>query len=329
VWSHPTFDPETNLVYHGTGDAMPSFDPAFRPGDNLYTASTIALDVDTGALAWYFQIVPNEQWDFDQPGTRMLYEAADGTPGTMVFARSGHFYTHNRNTGEILNVVEYQDANWTAGIDPKTGLPVDYIAGQVVQTYAGVGPVRGQTTGDSCPQWNTSATALNPSSFDPERRIAYLQFGEGCAGGATLTAWPDEAQARATNGLSRLGQGAGTTVQRTPPAVPTVYTVIGLNVDTGERVAEFKGPNFQSTPFGGTLSTAGGLTITGTLRGDVLVLDADTLEQLWTFNIGMEIGAPFSTWAVDGRQYIGVIGGGNGNGLQRRSATGVVFALND
>lgn len=327
VWSHGTFDPMTNLVYHGTGDAMPSFDPAFRPGDNLYSASTIALDADTGDLTWYFQIVPNEQWDFDQPTTRMLYDAADAVPGVMTFARSGHFYTQDRRDGTILNVVEFQDATWTAGIDAKTGIPIDYVPGAGVQTYAGVGPVRGQTTGNSCPQWNTSATALNPPSFDPDRRLAYLQFGEGCVGGATLTAWPDEAEARATNGLSRLGQGAGTTVDRTPPAVPTVYTVAAYNVDTGERVATFTSPDDNATPYGGVLTTAGGVAMAGTLDGDVRVFNSENLEVLYTFNIGMEVGAPFSTWAVDGQQYFGVVGGGNGNGLQRRSATAVVFGL--
>ncbi len=327
VWSHGTFDPATNLIYHGTGDAMPSFDPAFRPGDNLYSASTIALNVDTGALAWYFQIVPNEQWDFDEPSTRMLYAAADGAAAASNFARSGHFYTHNRATGAILNAVAFTPVNWTAGIDPKTGIPVDYVAGAGVQTYAGRGPVRGQTTGDSCPHWGGAATALNPPSFDPVRRVAYLQFAEGCAGGATLTAWPDEAAARATNGLSRIGQGGATTITRTPPAVPVVYTIVGINVDTGERVAVFTSPADNANPYGGVLSTAGGVVIAGTGDGDVQVLDADTLALLWTFNIGMEIGAPFSTWSVDGKQYFGVVGGGNGNGLQRRSATAVVFGL--
>jgi alcohol dehydrogenase (cytochrome c) len=328
VWSHPTFDPETNLVYHGTGDAMPSFDPAFRPGDNLYASSTIALDADTGQMAWYFQLVPNEQWDFDQPGTRMLYDAADGTAVAAVFARSGHYYTHNRETGEILGVWEHTPVTWTAGIDEKTGLPVDYQPGQVVQTYAGVGPVRGQTTGDSCPTWNNAATALNPSAFDPTTRLAYLQFAEGCAGGATLTAWPDEAQARATNGLSRIGQGAGTTIQRTPPAVPPVYTIIAMNVDTGERVAEYKNADISSSSYGGVLLSAGGLAWAGTAVGDVQIFNSQTLEPLWTYNIGMEIGAPFSTWAHDGQQYFGVVGGGNGNGLWQRSATVVVWGLN-
>ncbi|MGD9739812.1 MAG: hypothetical protein AB7O56_10830 [Bauldia sp.] len=329
VWSHATFDPATNLVYHGTGDAMPSFDPAFRPGDNLYASSTIALDVDTGDLAWYFQMVPNEQWDFDQPGTRMLYDTLDGIPVAAVYARSGHYYTHNRVTGEVINVFEHTPVTWTAGVDPKTGLPVDYVAGAGVQAYAGVGPVRGQTTGDSCPTWNNAATALNPSSFDPDRRVAYLQFAEGCAGGATLSAWPDDAAAREANGLNRVGEGAGTTIQRTPPAVQPVYTIIAYNVDTGERVAEFKDPDENVQVFTGTLSTAGGLTVAGTSTGDITWFDADTLAPLFTYNIGMEVSAPISTWAHNGVQYFGVVGGGNGNGLYQRSATVVVFALDD
>jgi len=329
VWSHPTFDPATNLVYHGTGDAFPTFDPQFRPGDNLFTASTVALDADTGALVWYVQHVPNEQWDFDQPATRMLIDGPDGTPAAAQFGRGGFLYVMNRTNGAMINATGYTPVNWTAGVDAKTGLPIDYVPGAGVQQYAGVGPRRGETTGDSCPTWSNGPQATNPSSFDPVRRVFYLQFAEGCLGGASLTAWPDEEATRAANGLNRIGQGAGATVQRTPPAVRPVYTILAVDADTGERLAVWADPTESVQAYTGVTNTAGGLAIAGTSTGDVQFFDADTLEMLFNFNVGAEVSAPPSTWSVNGTQYVGMIVGGNGNGLYQRSAMGVVFALGD
>jgi alcohol dehydrogenase (cytochrome c) len=326
IWSHGAFDPETNLIYHGTGDAHPTFDPAFRPGDNLYTASTVAIDVDTGKMAWYFQETPNEQWDYDSPSNRMLYNTLDGRAVVGNFSRNGYYFTHDRVTGEFISANPHTDVNWTAGLDPKTGRPVDYVPGAGVQTYAGVGPVRGETTGDSCPTWSGGPEGMNPPSFDPTRRVAYLQFAEGCLGSATLSNWPGK-EAPPQEALN-IGMGAGTTVERARPANVPTHTVIAFNVDTGERVAEYvrEGEGRSET---GVLSTAGNIAVAGSTRGEVFIMDSDTLAPIWTFNVGGEITAPFSTWSVDGKQYIGVVTGGDGNGLWQRGATAVVFGLRD
>ncbi len=130
VWQTASYDPATNLLYFGTGDAFPSFDPEFRPGDNLFTASTIALDADTGKIVWYFQETPNEHWDFDTPSPKMLYEVTiNGETRKVVanFSRNGFYYTLDRANGQFLRADQYQEkVTWTKGIDPKTGKPVDY-----------------------------------------------------------------------------------------------------------------------------------------------------------------------------------------------------------
>ena len=329
VWSHPTFDPGTNLIYHGTGDAFPTFDPAFRPGDNLFTASTVALNADTGALEWYFQYVPNESWDYDQPGTRMLYDDPDGNLVVGLFARSGHFYVHDADDGLIQNVYAYTDVNWTAGIDEKTGLPIDYDPTSNRQYYAGITVERGETAGAVCPNPFQTGVALDPPSYDPNTRTGYLAFAEGCWGDITLNSWPDENEARERGGVNRVGQAAGAGIEVGDPTNPTVFTIAAFNVDTGERLAEFRDPDEDSQNRTGTLVTAGGLLVAGTNTGDVLVLDSATMETLWTFNVGTELSAPFSTWSVGGEQYIGVIAGGNGTGLQQQTAIGVVFGLRD
>jgi alcohol dehydrogenase (cytochrome c) len=326
IWSTQAYDPELNLVYYGTGDAHPTFDPAFRPGDNLWTASTVAVNADTGEKAWYFQETPNEQWDYDSPSNRMLIETLDGRQVVSNFSRNGFFYTHDRATGEFVSAMPHTDVTWTAGLDPKTGRPVDYVPGAGVQAYAGVGPVRGETTGDSCPTWAGGPEGMNPPSFDPTRRVAYLQFAEGCLGAATLSNWPGR-EAPPAEALP-VGGGAGTTVDRATPANVPTHTVIAFNVDTGERMAEYVREG-EGRPETGTLSTAGNIVVAGSVRGEVFIMDADTLEPIWTFNVGGEITAPFSTWSVDGKQYIGVVTGGDGNGLWQRGATAVVFGLRD
>jgi alcohol dehydrogenase (cytochrome c) len=122
--------------------------------------------------------------------------------------------------------------------------------------------------------------------------------------------------------------GAGTTVDRAAPANEPTHTVIAFNVDTGERMAEYVRPG-EGRPESGTLSTAGNIVVAGSVRGEVFIMDSDTLQPIWTFNVGGEITAPFSTWSVDGKQYIGVVTGGDGNGLWQRGATAVVFGLRD
>ena len=100
------------------------------PGDNLFTAWTIALDADTGKIIWYFQETPNEHWDFDTPSPKMLYDVTiNGETRKVVanFSRNGFFYTLDRNNGQFLRADQYQEKiTWTKGIDPKTGKPVDY-----------------------------------------------------------------------------------------------------------------------------------------------------------------------------------------------------------
>src|SRR4051794_32703616 len=195
VWNTASYDPATNLLYYGTGDAFPSYDPEFRPGDNLYTASTIALDSDTGKIVWYFQETPNEHWDFDTPNPKMLYEVTlNGETRKVManFSRNGFFYTLDRANGQFLRADQYQEkVTWTKGIDPKSGKPVDYDPPLDVQTYAGIGVRRGKAGSELCPWWSGAPTFF-PPTFDPKRMIAYVAAGEGCFTGTVIKTPMDE-----------------------------------------------------------------------------------------------------------------------------------------
>jgi alcohol dehydrogenase (cytochrome c) len=182
VWQTASYDPATNLVFYGTGDAFPSFDPEFRPGDNLFTASTIALDADTGKIVWFFQETPNEHWDFDTPSPKMLYEVnINGENRKVVanFSRNGYYYTLDRSNGQFIRADQYQEKiTWTKGIDPKTGKPVDYDPTKDVQAYAGIGVRRGKRGEEACPWWNGSPTFF-PPTLDAKRGVAYVAGAEG------------------------------------------------------------------------------------------------------------------------------------------------------
>ena len=133
MWTEPSFDPETNLAYFGTGNPVHMFDPQGRPGDNLYTNSIIALDVDTGKLKWYFQTIPNEGWDYDAVAITQLYDVTVGGEMRKVISqtnRNGFHYTLDRTNGQFLRGKPFTTVNWTAGLDPKTGKPARLRCGQ-------------------------------------------------------------------------------------------------------------------------------------------------------------------------------------------------------
>ncbi|HUU85484.1 MAG TPA: PQQ-binding-like beta-propeller repeat protein, partial [Phycisphaerae bacterium] len=182
-WGTQAFDYESNLIYVGTGEPSPVYDPEFRPGDNLYSVSTLAVNADTGELAWFFQETPNDQWDYDSTSTRILYEA-NGTKVVSNWARNGFFYTLNRATGEFMSAVAQVDnINWTAGVDEKTGKPIEYVPNGGLQTYAVAGPRRGRSEADAplvCATWGGGTTGIWSGSYDPTTGLTYNTRTTGC-----------------------------------------------------------------------------------------------------------------------------------------------------
>ncbi len=139
IWQTGSYDAAQNLYIVGTGNPFPIYDPQFRPGDNLYTNSVVALDVATGKLKWHFQYTPNDSWDFDEAGVFMLYDQTiQGIDRKVVghFARNGFFYSVDRTNGRFIKAEKYvNDLNWTKGIHPETGKPLDYNPKLDVQIY--------------------------------------------------------------------------------------------------------------------------------------------------------------------------------------------------
>jgi alcohol dehydrogenase (cytochrome c) len=321
VWQTASYDPATNLLYVGTGDAYPSFDPQFRPGDNLYTASTLALDADTGKIRWYFQETPNEHWDFDTPSPKMLYDVSiNGEQRKVVanFSRNGFFYTLDRTNGQFLRANQYQEkVTWTKGIDAKTGKPVDYDPTKDVQVYAGVGVMREKPGQESCPWWNGSPTFF-PPTLDAKRMIAYVAGAEGCISSTASKTPMDEKK-------DYVGLPPCCTEQGRVTAHGALWA---MDLKTGQIVGH---ATFQPPTESGMLSTDGGVLFTGHMTGKFAAYDATTLQELWSFNVGTPITAPPMTYSVDGKQYIAVVAGGavgvRQGGLVQPSAIVAVFGL--
>jgi alcohol dehydrogenase (cytochrome c) len=321
VWQTASYDPATNLLYYGTGDAFPSFDPEFRPGDNLFTASTIALDADTGKIVWYFQETPNEHWDFDTPSPKMLYELnVNGETRKVVanFSRNGFFYTLDRASGQFLRADQYQEkVNWTKGIDPKTGKPVDYDPSRNVQLYANVGAMRGKPGQEACPWYNGSPTFF-PPTLDQKRMIAYVAGAEGCWAGTNIKTPLDENKDYV--GLPPCCQEQG--------RITAHGALWAMDVRTGKVVNKFQFPDISES---GMLSTDGDLLFNGRPDGHLVAYDPDTLKELWSFSVGTPITAPPMTYSVGGKQYIAVVAGGaagaRGARLYQPSAIVAVFGF--
>jgi alcohol dehydrogenase (cytochrome c) len=333
-WQTGSYDPESNLTFWGTGQPVPMYDPEYRPGDNLFTDSTVAINVDTGELAWYFQYTPNDFLDYDEIGTMLLIDTTiDGEPRKLVshFARNGFYYDLDRTNGQFIHAGQYANkVNWTAGIDPKTGKPVEYDPTKDLQTYAIGAPSRreqGQIIG--CPNIQGGVNYF-PTSYSERTRLAYGGGIEGCS---EVTTDPS----RSGGGLpqSRL-DAEGNIVQEPPaPAFPgalppapvwnggfsfnaerVLGSMTSVDPTTGQKVAQHM---FDYTIYSGTLTTAGGLVFTVTADGTVFALDDMTLEPVWQFRTGATAKAPPMSFAVNGKQYVGVLIGGGSGALTNKS----------
>lgn len=299
MWTTGSYDPVNRNVIWGTGNPVPSYDPEFRPGDNLFTDSTIAFDIDTGKMNWYFQLTPNDGWDYDENGVNFVFDAPIN--GEMVhqighFGRNGFYYNWNAADGSYINGSQWvNELTWTKGLDPKTGKPLEYDPTLAVQTY--VPETRNLredfgTVVTTCPTWH-GGTAHQPPAYNPVKYIAYTVSTEGCFS-------QDLTKATVVDPPPPAGQG---TLKDAIGAISDLYygAITAVDVRSGEVIAKV---NVDEEIRSGMLATAGGLVFTALTNGDFVALNDETLEQLWSFNLGTPLKAPPMTFAVNGRQYV-------------------------
>jgi alcohol dehydrogenase (cytochrome c) len=299
IWVTGNYDPETNLAFWGTGNGGPWMGDQ-RPGDNLYVASTVALDVATGQIKGHFQYNPNESWDWDEVSPPLLidYQRNGRTiKGLVNVARDGYLWFLERSNGPIKFVEgkPYVIQNVFRGLDPKTGKP-------------DVDPAHKPGTGrrtEFCPG-SHGGKNWPPIAFNPQTRMIYIPANNGLCG--ALTGIPVTYQA----GKSFAGTQFGGPPISAPGADHVGGEVQAWNVDTGQRVWRHK---YEFTPnWGSMLTTAGGLVFTGgTNDRKIHAFDATTGKLLWEFVTATGIVAPPTTFTVDGKQYLAVLSGWGGD----------------
>jgi alcohol dehydrogenase (cytochrome c) len=292
IWVTGNYDPDSNLAFWGTGNGGPWMGDQ-RPGDNLYIASTIAIDVASGKIKGYHQYNPNESWDWDEVSPPILVDYKRGgktVKGLIDVARDGYLWFLERTDGEI-NFVEgepFVKQNVFKSLDPKTGKPE-------------VDPEHKPGTDKKiafCPS-HWGGKNWPPVAFSPKTRLLYIPANENLC--ATFTAHAVEYSA----GSPFMGT---TSTLELVPGADHIGEVQAWNVDTGKRVwthTYAKSPNW-----GPMLATAGGLVFSGGTNDRMFhAYDAATGKLLWEFptNSGI-IGQP-SSFMVDGKQYVAVQSG--------------------
>ena len=176
IWETATYDAETDTIYQGIGNAGPDYDPEYRPGDNKWAASVLALSPTDGKIKWGFQYTPNDPYDFDEISEHPIINAkVNGEDRKLVVhaARNGFYYALDRINGSFVTGKQYTDhMTWTTGLDPKTGKPLNYDPTKDVQTYGeGTHGSRAKPVGRVCPSHNGGKN-WPPSAYNPGARHA-------------------------------------------------------------------------------------------------------------------------------------------------------------
>jgi alcohol dehydrogenase (cytochrome c) len=300
MWQTGSYDPDSKTVYWGTGNPVPMFDPEYRPGDNLYTNSSVALDPDTGKLKWYFQYTPGDYHDYDEIGPQLLVDTKINGEDRKVlahFGRNGIFYDLDRTNGAYIQSGQYVGKlTWTKGIDPKTGKPLEYDPTKTLQTYAEGKIDRAGAKATTCPNIQ-GGTNFFPTGYNPTLGIAYAVGIEGCSDLAVKQVQPADVHP------GQIFQG-GTS----PANGAQTGTVTAVDVATGKSIAQ------QPTPFpmySGVLATPD-LVWAGSTDGTFAAYDAKTLEVKWSMNVGTGFqGSPIA-FNAGGKEFIAILGGGPG-----------------
>ena len=325
LWQTGSYDPASKTTIWGTGNPVPQYDPQSRPGDNLYTDTAVAIDVNTGKLKWHFQYTPNDSWDYDENGIHMLYDAQINGETRKVaahFGRNGFFYSLDRTNGSFIKGAQYvTDLNWTKGLDAKTGKPLEYDPSLDVQKYVPEArALRGDGQKRACPTWH-GGVAHQPVAFNPVKNIAYGVGIEGCfsQNGAEVKFLSPDGGMDAKNSQKRafssdLYYGS-----------VTAFDVVNHKV-IAKAVTEIE---IRS----GATATAGGVLYTALQDGTFVAYDDEKLEELWRINLGTPLkGAPV-TYAIGPKLYLAVQTSGrhlhpvNWDKLENSSYL-FVFALN-
>ena len=298
TWLGGTYDPEVDLLFFGTGNPAP-WNSHLRPGDNLFSSSRLAIDPDTGKIAWHFQTTPNDGWDFDGVNELISFDYKDGGKTVKAAAtadRNGFMYVLNRENGDFIRGFPFVDEiSWAKGLDKK-GRPIYNDANRPGNPADSKDGKKGKAI-RAVPSFLGGKNWM-PMAFSQDTGLFYVPSNEWA-----MDIWNEPVSYK--KGAAYLGAG---------------FTISSLNDDyigvlramdpkTGKEVWRYK--NYAPL-WGGVLATAGNLVFMGNPEGYLMAFDAKNGEMKYKFNTGSGIvGSPI-TWEMDGEQYLSVVSGWGG-----------------
>lgn len=288
TWMPGTFDPELNTLYWGTGNAAPDYDGSVRPGDDLYTASVLALDPDTGNIKWHFQFTPHDVYDYDGVETPVLIDGLyQGQPRKLLIEanRNGFLYILDRASGKFLSATRFAERlNWASAIDAQ-GRPV----------FTNVLPSAAGTL--TCPG-DVGATNWFSPAFNEVTGLFYFLSLDDCTVNSvkpqTFVPGQDFYATGTTHDPNQKGQ----------------KTLLAFDRNTNKFVWKYL-QHGNTHSWGGVMTTATGLVFFGDDANSFEVVDGRSGKPLWHFNTGQTLHASPMSYAIDGRQYVAIASGNN------------------
>ncbi len=300
TWGWYSYDPDLNLMYYGSGNPS-TWNPKQRPGDNRWSMTVFARDVDTGAARWVYQMTPHDEWDYDGINEMILADQQIGgqTRKTLVhFDRNGLGYTLDRTNGELLVADKYDPkVNWTTGVDMNKASPT-YGRPAVVPQFST------QHNGEDVNSKNICPAALGtkdeqPAAYSPDTGLFYVPTNHVCMDYEPF-------RVRYTAGQPYVGA----VLSMYPPQGETnMGNFIAWDAKTGKIAWSNKE---QFSVWSGALSTAGGVVFYGTLEGYLKAVDAKTGKELYKFKTPSGIIGNVMTYEQGGKQYVAVLSGVGG-----------------
>ena len=314
-WNAIVYDPEFNQLYIATGNGFP-LNRKYRSdgkGDNLFIASIVALNADTGAYVWHYQEVPGESWDYDSVQDMILTDLRiDGANRKVLLhaPKNGFFYVLDRASGKLISATPYvPDITWSTGADPVTGrmqvVPEAYYMDAPFTSSPGAGGAHG---------WQ-------PPAFSPKTQLVYFPAAESST---HYISTPDYEYVDGIDspgfyfhgGPPLHGADSTTTPQKVPVGISTRAQSYLLAWDPVARKAAWRA---DVRGGGGVLVTAGNLVFQGRSRngvlGELAAFRADTGEEIWSYKTPNAIMQAPVTYTVGGEQYIAVTSGAGGAGI--------------
>ena len=298
AWNVGSYDPKLNLVYYGTSNPGP-WTAVVRGNDssdigkftNLYTASVIAMNPDTGNIVWHYQFTPHDAWDYDGVNELVFADLpVDGkkVPVIMQANRNGFFYVIDRANGKLISAKNFVPTNWATGIDLKTGMPIEAANNEKR-------PRLKKWAKDICPNLVGGKNWM-PMSYNPKTGLVYIPTMNMCMDLEGIQEEYKRGQfyLGVNFDLDKPGPGGylGGLKAWDPVAQKEVWFIK------------------DDLPFnGGTMTTTTGLVFAGDIRGTFRAHDAKTGKELWKFNTGSGISAAPISYTLDGKQYVAVTSG--------------------